>query len=227
MNQAAIDYHNGLFPLVSVVMPISRPWELNRAMSIFHSQTYPNKELIIVEDSGVPYEAVINGSRIVQVISGKKLVGEKRNMGCEHASGEIIVHQDSDDWYRPDWVTLSVKHLINSGADLTGLNTGYFFRYPSNMWKWNAEKQYKYVCEASMCYWKDTWKRFKFPIVKSGEGGTFCLNAGTVSIHQNIDSFMAMIHAHNTTGHRQTAYMERINPEIAQRLLGESYNLFI
>src|SRR5690606_15922277 len=142
------------------------------------------------------------------------------------ATGEIIINSDSDDWFAPNFITRSVTHLMRSGADMTGLSSAYFYLPHSQLWLYQYRGGQPYVLGSGMCYHRHVWQRKPYPDIKVGEDLEFQTNAGRIIPHDNIHLFMAMIHGKNTASHKQLSTMKRINPEIAEGILGESYYLY-
>lgn len=173
--------------LVSVITPTIRPGMLERAISLFKAQDYPNKELIIVPGHGT--------------------IGEKRNRGCAEAKGEIIVHMDDDDWYAPDYITKSVQFLTDNKLEITGLASAYYYDQKNNRaYQWKYAGGQPYVCEATMCYYKWVWERRQFPDKQVGEGEMFLAHLKNVKAHNHINSFIAHLHGNNTSSQNATKY---------------------
>lgn len=155
-------------------------------------------------------------------------IGAKRNELIEFARGEIICHFDDDDWYAPDYISKAVSHLIQSGGKITGLDEAYFYRPGDNrMWLFKKAFKHAYVIGSGMCYYRSEWEKRKFVNKNSGEDLEFQVNPGQIKPHGYIDGFMAMIHKRNTASHKQLGQMTPVNPEIAESILGEDYNLYI
>lgn len=138
------------------------------------------------------------------VLPGTGLVGEKRNMACEMATGDIIVCMDDDDQYGRTWVSESVRALVKHCADITGLGdmwfqneaTGEYYRY-------TYPERDMVVGGGTMCFWRAIWKRTRFRDVWCGEDTFFQLDSGaTVFKHQHSDLFLATIHDGNTSRKR-------------------------
>ncbi|MBN1588240.1 MAG: glycosyltransferase [Pirellulales bacterium] len=99
-----LNEHNHL-PLVSVILPAyGRHQFLSESIRSVLGQTYPNIELIVVDDgSREPLENVVQAISprarcIRQCHAG---VAAARNRGLREARGELIAFQDSDDvWHR-------------------------------------------------------------------------------------------------------------------------------
>ena len=111
--------------LVSCVMPTCNraPWVRN-AVALFLRQTYPHRELVVVDDSddgGATRTAVpTDDPRIRYVRAGDGMtLGGKRNLGASEARGSIIALWDDDDWYGPDRLAVQVAPLLAGEADIT------------------------------------------------------------------------------------------------------------
>ncbi len=103
-------------PLVSVVMPIyNRAFMLKRVIDAILSQTYPEVELICVDDGSTDESKEIltsYGDRIVSVFQENQGPSGARNRGIEKAHGEIIHFIDSDVIVPPDLIEEHVRHHL-------------------------------------------------------------------------------------------------------------------
>lgn len=190
-----------MHPLVSCIMPCSRPDDLKQAILLFIAQDYPNKELLILMD-GEGY--TLNTSiehRIHQWGVPGLTIGAKRNHLCQYAHGDIIFHLDSDDYYAPDWISTCVP--LMDEYDLIGMNKAYFYNPQTRIGKYyDAKNRQPYCLGATMCYRKAMWEKNKFnEHVAYGEDAMFCGNAGRIGNHNYIDGFTALIHGNNTCSH--------------------------
>lgn len=111
-------------PLVTCIMPTynRRPF-VPLALECFRLQSYPNRELIIVDDGSDPVEDLACREPGVRYIplTRRMSVGAKRNLACREARGEIIAHWDDDDWYGPSRLDLQVLPILRGEADITGM----------------------------------------------------------------------------------------------------------
>jgi glycosyltransferase involved in cell wall biosynthesis len=78
-------------------MPLARV-----AIECFKKQTYPNLELLVINE-GTPFCL----DEEVLVEPGTSL-GELRNLGLKHATGDLVIQWDDDDWYSPERVAVQV-----------------------------------------------------------------------------------------------------------------------
>lgn len=170
-------------PKVSIITPstMDREFFNNRCKYLIGKQDYPNIEHIF--------------------LFGEGSIGNKRNMLCDMAKGEIILHADSDDLLAHDFVSQSVRHLQQTGSDVTGLKTAYFFD-GINAWLYDYQSKFPYVIGSGMCYLRSVWERNKFEDTSSGEDRLFLRNAGKVVPHGYFEGFIASIHPGNTESHK-------------------------
>ena len=104
-------------PLVSCVLVTrNRPQFVPQALRCFRRQTYPNRELIVVDDSDRSQERLWTRSRKVRYIRIGSFTpsGTKLNIGVHAARGGIIQILDDDDYYGPEFLAGSVSRLPRS-----------------------------------------------------------------------------------------------------------------
>ena len=84
---------------------------LPRAVAWFQRQSYPDRELIVVNDADdgtKEYLAALRDKRIVYIRPEQACLGELRNVAVTHARGTYLAQWDDDDWYHPDRLALQV-----------------------------------------------------------------------------------------------------------------------
>lgn len=121
-------YRRGCAPMISCIMPTSgRRSFLPLTLELFRAQDYANKELIVVDDGVDPIGALVNDLPDVRYVKleNRTTIGAKRNLACQHAHGEIIVHWDDDDWYGPARLRLQADPILRGEADLTALTNSF------------------------------------------------------------------------------------------------------
>jgi glycosyltransferase involved in cell wall biosynthesis len=120
-------------PLVSCICPTyNRPPShkhlVEEAIESFLRQTYPNKELVVLNDCpGQDLLCDAPGVRVVNVPERFPTLGEKRNAGVALARGDLIAPWDDDDISLPWRLSLSVDRIDG---------TGYF--NPGRSWFWDG-----------------------------------------------------------------------------------------
>jgi glycosyltransferase involved in cell wall biosynthesis len=116
------------WPLVSCIMPTyNRRALVPLAVQLFARQDYPNRELIIVDDSDRAIDDLVSATPGVRYFhrGTRRTIGAKRNFACEQARGDIIAHWDDDDWYAPERLRYQVAPLLSGEADVTGLENAF------------------------------------------------------------------------------------------------------
>jgi glycosyltransferase involved in cell wall biosynthesis len=86
---------------------------LPQALRCFLRQTYPNKELIVVDDSARSNAVLFRGVPGVRYLrlTQPTRTGTKLNLGIEAARGDILQKLDDDDFYQAGFLAASVAHL--------------------------------------------------------------------------------------------------------------------
>jgi glycosyltransferase involved in cell wall biosynthesis len=195
--------------LVSCIMPTAeRRQFVPHATRLFFAQDYSNKELIIVDDGPESVADLIPDVSQVRYLrhEGRLSIGAKRNLACEAAHGEIILHWDDDDWYAPWRVRYQVQSLLHNNFDLCGLDRAYFVNAEAQeAWEYVYPKStLPWVCGATLCYRKSFWQNHHFAEVNRGEDTRFVFSAHGVRVGILDDNrlFVARIHAGNTSTKR-------------------------
>ena len=132
-------------------------------------------------------------------------IGAKRNLACERASGEVIIHFDSDDWSARDRVRDQIERLesghAHSGAQMSGYHSVFY-------WSMLTDKAYRYVHQpqyslgSAMCYFKSFWKTHPFPDRSHSEDNhvTFqAKNAGQLVSSDGFQRLICRVHQTNVT----------------------------
>ncbi len=112
--------------LVSVIIPTyRRPQFLVRAITSIFNQTYPNIEIIVVDDNGkgtiyqketeILLAPFINGKRIKYIVHNENKNGSAaRNTGIQASKGIFITFLDDDDVLFPKKIERQVELLENN-----------------------------------------------------------------------------------------------------------------
>ena len=117
-------------PIVSVVVATyKRDKPLRKAIESLAQQTYPNIEIIIVDDNAnknwnAKVEKIIekySHLNMITYIQNKTNQGsaKTRNIGIREAQGEYVTFLDDDDIYLPDKIENQVKHMIDVDSDFS------------------------------------------------------------------------------------------------------------
>lgn len=118
-----------------------------RSFDCYLNQTYPNRELIIVNEGSKNYQNqlkdFVNGRKDVKCVflDGKYTLGGLRNISVAVCSGEIFVQWDDDDFNMPERLATQYSHLINQKADVCYLTDQLHYYFPTQELYWeNWEK---------------------------------------------------------------------------------------
>jgi len=114
---------NDSFPLVSIIVPtFNREKLILRALESIFTQTYPNIEIIIVDDNSSD-----NTEGVVKELNRKNIKyfkhtqntggGGARNTGIVNANGTFLTFLDSDDEYVNDKIEIQVSYFLDSKCD--------------------------------------------------------------------------------------------------------------
>ena len=185
-------------PLVSAIMPTrGRPLFAHEAVVLFQSQTWPNKELVIIDDEEAPsFPRCITGDGIrYERLWGTLTVGAKRNIACSRAQGEIIIHWDDDDFSAPERMSDQVNRLLSSDVELTGYNE-MLFTDGARWWFYGPKKDY--VLGTSMCYRRSLWARRPFEDRNIGEDLSFQMGVPKLAVPAG-EIMWARTHPNNTS----------------------------
>ncbi len=154
-------------PLVSCLMPTgNRERFARQAVRYFQRQTYPSRELVIVDDgdtdddgtvddddrsgdhamSGLPHWADLEREgcepapvQYLRVPAGTS-IGAKRNAAVQAARGELLLCWDDDDWYGPERIERQIEPILAGRAGVTALGQSLFYHVESDeFWTCSAE----------------------------------------------------------------------------------------
>jgi GT2 family glycosyltransferase len=200
------------------------------AITYFLAQDYPQKELLILDDGEDCVADLIPKDERIHYVreSRRSTVGSKRNVLCEMAQSEIIIHWDDDDWYSPQRLKRQVTALQKSGADITGLDRVFFlsedlhaaweYVYPRNSRPW--------VCGASLCYSKTFWRTNPFRETQIGEDACFVWTDRNprLAVVSGNDFLVALIHSSNTSPkHTHPPLWLSCSPNVIAALMGADW----
>jgi glycosyltransferase involved in cell wall biosynthesis len=110
-----LSYHGqAMSELVSCILATgNRERFMAQALGCFAAQTYPDRELIVVDDGEVPVAGLCGPAPRVRYLrlDRRTPTGTKLNLGIEVAAGSILQKLDDDDYYAPGFLASSVGRL--------------------------------------------------------------------------------------------------------------------
>ncbi len=221
-------------PLVSCIMPTrNRRAFVPLAITYFLRQDYLKRELVIVDDGADPIADLVPDDPSIHYLRmhRKRTLGATRNVACDAAQGELILHWDDDDWMASWRISYQVEGLCRSGADICGVNRlCYLDLRDRSAWQYTyPDGRRPYVCDSTMCYPKDFWRRNPFPDVPKGAELAFLWNDTPKHIAALEDDgfYIGLIHTTNKSpmevrGPRWSPYpVERI-----QARMGDDWDCY-
>lgn len=114
-------------PLVSVIIPnYNYARYIREAIDSALAQTYPNIEVIVVDDGSKDESQKISesyGDRIITILQENSGVAAARNNGVKNSSGEYLAFLDADDVWLPRKIEKQVD-LFESQQDLGLVHVG-------------------------------------------------------------------------------------------------------
>ena len=169
-------------PLVSCIMPTyNRRRFVPQAISYFLRQDYPHKELLIIDDgSDSVADLVPSDPRIRYLrLEGRRTIGAKRNVACQHAAGQVIVCWDDDDWYSTERITYQVAPLLRGEADMTGLTESLLCQLPLALF-WSCHRNLhermfvQGIVSGTLAFQRRLWTGgMRFPDISLAEDALF------------------------------------------------------
>lgn len=117
------------YPLISVIIPIYNVEKyLKRCVDSVLAQTYPNIEIILVNDGSPDNSQAIceeyskSYDTVVALQKENGGLSSARNFGLKHAHGEYVGFIDSDDWIASDMYMYLYDLIKDNGADASQIN---------------------------------------------------------------------------------------------------------
>ncbi|WP_442587807.1 glycosyltransferase family 2 protein [Pedobacter sp. AW31-3R] len=214
-------------PLISCIMPTAnRSKFIPQAIEYFLNQDYKNAELIIIDDGRVSVKNLVPDHPRIHYFYSAPLgtIGIKRNVACEKANGELIMHWDDDDYYAPNWISSMTTAFLTSGADIAGLNRVLFFSPITNqtfMYE-DTDEDKPWLCGATMTFRRSFWEKHPFADLQVGEDYDFVWNTGAkVFALDYLEGFVAILHPHNTSIKPVENTRHKKNPTVWQAPIDE------
>lgn len=131
-----------------------------KALQCFLRQDYDRKSIVVVDDEEEP--SFPNGLDVVPYFrSPERRIGAKRNLACQAAPGDIIMHFDSDDWSDPRRMADQVARLQQSGKMVAGYHSMFFYsEFGGTAYKY--ENDASYAIGTSLAYTRFFWENHPF-----------------------------------------------------------------
>jgi glycosyltransferase involved in cell wall biosynthesis len=179
-------------PLISIIVPVYNvePY-LERCVHSILNQTYPNIEVILVDDGSpdkcweICDKLALRDKRIKVIHKENGGVSKARNAGLDIAVGDLIGFVDSDDYIHPLFYDTLYKNMVDNNADLSMCDykavtdmSGNIYDFDNNVKVLNnieaLEMLLTYYCQIFVIVWnklyrKEVFKDFRFEVGKIHE----------------------------------------------------------
>ncbi|GEM_PF-1081386 len=217
-------------PLVSVVLTTrDRPRLFPIALACYQHQTYPRRELIVVDDGAdSPVdECVVTavGGRLIRVEPGTPL-GTKLNWGAAAARGVLCQKMDDDDWYAPCFLETMVSALLASWRrvcvpTLTFLMPFLFF----DLARWEVRRSAAANAPgATLLFARDDWQERGFRAVRRDEDVWFVQDqtrAGVKLLPVRAPELFLAVRHRGSTRDRGHTWTHQGNGQILEEYMAE------
>ena len=156
-------------PLVTCVMPTRNRRRLaEQAIWYFLRQDYPHRELVIVDDGDDPVHAPTDERIRCVRLEQRTPLGQKLNIGCRSARGELIAHWDDDAWAGADRLSVQVSAL--GSLDVCGAEQVLYYRLRAGQ-AWLRRfggGESPGLAGGTLLYRRSVWAKQPFPDVDPG-----------------------------------------------------------
>lgn len=127
----------------------------------FKRQTWPNKELVVIDSSARPLESDDPAVRVIRAPAGTN-IPTKRNLALDAAQGELVAWFDDDDWQHPQRLELLAPLILEQTA----------FAGPTRSWFVDlfAERCRRYEGHSSIIFNSALFRRALAQSVRFDEG---------------------------------------------------------
>jgi glycosyltransferase involved in cell wall biosynthesis len=211
-------------PLVSCLMLARDPRFVSAAVNWFLLQNYEPKELLVVEAGAQAEHLAGQDARLRYIRPGPGVsAGAARNLACEQARGELIVHWDDCDWQAPIRLPRTVQALLGGDADVCVSNPALCYGLEAgqaSLFDCPPEARY-WAAPGSLSYRRAFWAANRFPDTDLREDLRFVWNAPAARVVSLPESSCRVsMRADRFEG----AYWHPHPVEDVRRLLGEDWN---
>ena len=116
-------------PRISSVLITKRPQLLNDCLESFRKQSWPNKELVLILNTGsVPDDLPeLRENEHVMALPQAANIGECLNRAINFSTGRYWAKMDDDDFYSCTYLEETVNYYHSTQADLVGRSSTFFY----------------------------------------------------------------------------------------------------
>lgn len=219
-----------MFPKVSCMVPTyNRHDMLKRSIQMFMQQTYPNLEMIIIDDSDTPLCIELPHNVRYTHLKSRRSIGYKRNMAIQLAQGELIAFWDDDDIHGPHRIRHQVKRMQETNADIVA-DANHVYLYEKRFYTLRNHPEiqehlwWRRILMPSVVFKKCLMQHAAFPHRYTSEDREFfkkVLKKCNVHIHLNTreSDFVYVIHNKNNPWSQYMAQMISVTKPYSKHCL--------
>lgn len=170
-----------------------RPELARLAVECWRSQTWADKELVIVDDEDNPsFDAPPRGRVVYARLGRRKRIGAKRNRAAELATGDVFFTWDDDDWHAETRLSRQIAAMVHERAGLV-CDRECYYTDGKRAWRRTVGR-----IGSTFAFPRATWERAKFSDLQSGEDDHFYARARRVCVLSDEIRTVARLHGSNT-----------------------------
>ena len=186
------------------------------ALHSFLAQDWPEKELIIIDDGDDCVADVVASMATATLLyhyhrlPKRQSIGDKLNLACKLARGDILVRFDDDDWSAPGRITDQVNRL--GKFSISGYNSMIFWDQASRQANRYISSSPFYSLGTALCFTRAYWQTHPFTCGRS-EDAIFIQPARNVRDIACVDAgdmMVARIHGSNTVNHSSKSHWPKV-----------------
>ncbi|MDN4073663.1 glycosyltransferase [Fictibacillus terranigra] len=143
-------------PTVSIIIPFYNCAYVDQAIQSALNQTYPNIEIIVVDDGSTKFREKIDSfhENIVYIKKKNKGTATALNRGICEASGEYVAWLSSDDYFLPEKISKQINFMLSHKLDLSFTNYDCIDEDNNVIVPWNCQRftNLKEIYESYLTY---------------------------------------------------------------------------
>ncbi|WP_165351992.1 glycosyltransferase family 2 protein [Salipiger sp. IMCC34102] len=128
-------------PRATVVTPTYRPDRLGQVLETFRSQSWGDRELVVVANTDIPAEW---NTEHLELVENEQIVflprrygpGAALNLGAARGTGDYVLRMDDDDYYGCHYVEDAMLGARAMGADLVGQHACFYYYLDDDRLVW-------------------------------------------------------------------------------------------
>lgn len=205
---------DNILPSVTIVTPTcNRHENFEIAIRNYKKFNYPREKLywIILDDSlDDSLKKQLPDDKSIRYIynSKKETIGAKRNRLASESNTDVICHMDDDDYYYPDSVKIRVIAMLAYKKSVSGcIQYNCYNIVDDTQFIASGKEELMNIGEASLCYLKDYWNKYKYNDTDTHEESIHFLKDNACN-YVDIPCFwilLSITHKNNTSGRRAIA----------------------